>query len=423
MRYRFVLATQDMDLVLSVTPLPEGAASATLPENVLSFQIVEDWFPRAYFYDLLLRSFPDAEIEEMGTALRATWGDALTSLEEIITCLNRVASPGRWGRVGHSYLDVIGETPLVSVDRLAKDCHAKVLVKLESMEPGSVKDRPVARMVKEAVTRGDIGPKTEVVEASSGNLAFALSAILGVLCGRKPTIFMSKMHGAPKRRAVRISGSRIVLTSAEEGTRSAKQAAVNYAAKQDDVFETNQHGNPDNPEAHRETTGPEIYHQACLVAGRPPDEVVCSLGSGGTAAGIARFRDDIAASFRVIGVEPEGANLLSGGEFSSHHFSGMAPGWITDILKVDKDRLDEIVTVSEEEAFAACRGILIQEGFLVGPSSGASIAVALRRARLPGNEGKVIVAFAHDRGDRYLDMQDLFAPPADATEKELEELG
>ncbi|MFC2079571.1 PLP-dependent cysteine synthase family protein [Candidatus Bipolaricaulota bacterium] len=308
------------------------------------------------------------------------------------------------------------------IDRLAKDCHAQVLVKLESMEPGSVKDRAVASMVTEAVKRGDIGPETEVVEASSGNLAFALSAILGVMSDRKPTVFMSKMHGPPKRRAVRISRSRIVLTNADEGTLSAKRAAVEYAAGRDDVFETNQHGNPDNPEAHRLTTGPEIYHQAYLMTGKPPDEIVCSLGSGGTAVGVSMFRDDIDATFRVIGVEPAGASLLSGEAFEAHHFSGMSPGWVTDILKENKDRLDEITTVSEAEAFRVCRGMLVEEGFLVGPSSGASIAVALRRGQLAENKGKVIVAFAHDRGDRYLDMPDLFVPPADATERELAEL-
>jgi len=132
------------------------------------------------------------------------------------------------------------------------------------------------------------------------------------------------------------------------------------------------------------------------------------------------FRDDISADFHVIGVEPESASLLTGGEFKAHHFSGMAPGWITDILREQGDKLDEVVTVGEDEAFAACRRMLVEEGFLVGPSSGAALAVALRRARLPRNAGKVIVAFAHDRGDRYLDLPDLFVPPANATEIDLD---
>jgi cysteine synthase A len=311
---------------------------------------------------------------------------------------------------------------LLRVERLAGNCGGELFVKLESMEPGSVKDRAVANMVAQAVRRGDIGPDTEVVEASSGNLAFALSAILGVMCERKPTIFMSKMHGPPKRRAVRISGSRIVLTNAEEGTRSAKRAAVEYSESRDDVFQINQHGNPDNPGAHRLTTGPEIYHQTYAMTGRPPDEIVCSVGSGGTAIGLSMFRDAIGADFRVIGVEPENASLLTGGDFHAHHFSGMAPGWITDLLAEHRDKLDEIVTASEAEAFATCRALLVKEGLLVGPSSGAAIGVALHRARLPENKGKLIVAFAHDRGDRYLDIDDLFVPPADATELEVDQL-
>ena len=422
MKYRFVLMQSTARLVLSVDPLRDAAALAPISTDAIQSQVIEDWLPKQAFYSHLTDLLPAARIKPVGGGLRAEWPITPGLSVQIIATLNALASPHRYGTTANSYLDLIGRTPLLQVDRLAKDCCGTVLVKLESMEPGSVKDRAVANMVAEAVRRGDIGSDTEIVEASSGNLAFALSAILGVMCDRKPTIFMSKMHGPPKRRAVRISGSRIVLTNAEEGTRSAKRAAVEYAESREDVFQINQHGNPDNPGAHRLTTGPEIYHQAHVFAGRPPDEIVCSVGSGGTAIGLSMFRDEIGADFRVIGVEPDTASLLTGGEFHAHHFSGMAPGWITDLLAEHRAKLDEIVTASEETAFDTCRTLLVKEGLLVGPSSGAAIGVALQRASLPENEGKLIVAFAHDRGDRYLDIEDLFVPPAEATEQELDQL-
>jgi len=422
LRYRFVLSQRAARLALSVTPFRSATAPEPVPTEAIQIQTIEDWLPEVSFYRQLSRLLPEGEIKSSECAFQAEWRSKAGLAEQIIAILNEIASPYRYGRTANSYLDLIGRTPLVRVERLSENCCGQVLVKMESMEPGSVKDRAVAHMVAEAVRRSDIGPNTEVVEASSGNLAFALSAILGVTCDRKPTIFMSKMHGPPKRRAVRISGSRIVLTNAEEGTRSAKRAAVKYAESRKDVFQINQHGNPDNPGAHRLTTGPEIYHQAHVMAGRPPDEIICSVGSGGTAIGLCMFRDDIDADFRVIGVEPENASLLTGGDFNAHHFSGMAPGWITDLLAEHGDKLDEVVTVTEKDAFETCREMLVKEGLLVGPSSGAAISVALRRACLPENEGKVIVAFAHDRGDRYLDIEDLFVPPLDATEQEVEDL-
>ena len=237
--------------------------------------------------------------------------------------------------------------------------------------------------------------------------------------GVKPKIFMSKMHGEAKRRAVRVSGCPIVLTSAEEGTASAKRASVGYARSRENVFQVNQHGNPDNPRAHRLTTGPEIYHQCHLLTGQPPAEFVTGLGSGGTAIGVGLFRQDIGADFRIVGVEPAEASLLTGGTFHAHRFSGLAPGFVTDIVRENRHLIDVVETATWEEGFAVCRRMLIEEGLLVGASTGASIATALRRARRPENEGKVIVTIAHDRGDRYLSIEDLFVPPPEATEEDV----
>lgn len=292
-------------------------------------------------------------------------------------------------------------------------------MKLESMEPGSVKDRTVFGMLQAAVKRGEIDHESQVIEASSGNVAFAMSAILPSLLGIKPLIFISKMHGRIKAGLVRKSGCPIYVTPAEEGTAGAKQASLDYA-RETGAWQLNQHGNPDNPDIHRKTTGPEIYHQCFQLTGRPPAEFVTSLGSGGTAVGTAMYRDDIGADFKVIGVEPAEASLLTGGTFHPHGFSGTAPGFIPAIIEREGERIDAIETVCREEGYAVCRKMLMSEGLLVGPSSGASIAAALLRAGMPENRGKVIVTMAHDRGDRYLDIEDLFITPKSAFERDFE---
>jgi cysteine synthase A len=274
-------------------------------------------------------------------------------------------------------------------------------------------------MIEQAVKRGDIKEDVEVVEASSGNVAFALSAIMGALLKRKPRIFISRMHGAPKRRAVRASGIPIVLTAREKGSYGSKLVSIEYAEKHR-AFQVNQHGNPDNPRAHRFNTGPELYHQCHVLTGQAPTEFVTGLGSGGTAIGVSWFREDIGADFKIIGVEPAEASLLTGGTFQAHRFSGIAPGFVTPIVERDRHRINGIETVDWKEGYEVCRKMLILEGLLIGPSSGASIAAALRRARLPENKGKVIVTIAHDRGDRYLEIEDLFTAPPEATEEDYE---
>ncbi len=419
MKYRFTVTRESGRLVLDVV---ESAKSDQIMarSDLITTQLVDDYMSSEYFYGRLIEKFGQAEHRIDPDGLKITWPYSDETRDDVIRQLNRIASPDRCGCVGNIYTDLIGNTPLLKLSRIAKDCGATVLVKLESLEPNSVKDRTVYSIVSEAIKRGDITENTEVIEASSGNVAFALSAILKATMDRKPRIYISKMHGETKIKAVRASGCPVVLTAASEGTQSAKRASVEYAETHDDVFQLNQHGNPDNPRAHRLTTGPELYHQAHVLTGQPPAEFVTGLGSGGTAVGVAMFREDIGADFKVIGVEPEEASLNTGGTFNEHKFSGIAPGFVTDIIAQNRDRIDHIETVSWQEGFEVCRRMLIEEGMLVGATSGASIAAALRRANLPENEGKVIVTIAHDRGDRYLGMKDLFVPPEEATLEDLE---
>jgi cysteine synthase len=417
MKYRFTLLKTGQDLTLTACEW-DGQTGAG---EVLASLILEDFTTPAYFFESVVFRFDDAATHETGDVLKLVWPYSESVQDRVLSDLNALASPYRYGPVGCGYADLIGKTPLLKLGRLAEDCGATVLVKLECMEPGSVKDRPVLSMIEQAVERGDIKDDVEVVEASSCNVAFALSAVMGALLDRKPKIFISKMHGAPKRRAVRASGVPIVLTPKEQGSYGAKLASIQYAEEKGEVFQVNQHGNPDNPRAHRIATGPELYHQCHVMTGQPPTEFVTGLGSGGTAIGVCWFRNDIGATFKVVGVEPEEATLLTGGDFNAHRFSGIAPGFITPIVERDRDQIDVVETATAEEGFEICRRMLVEEGLLIGASSGASIAVALRRARLPENEGKVIVTIAHDRGDRYLEIDDLFVPPPGATEEDLAE--
>lgn len=419
MKYRFTLSSKKNKLMLLITDYSDMAdIPVNKGEQLIVTQIIEDFTPKDYFFKIVSDTFNNFEKTLSQGELRFFWDFSEETRDNIIVLINTFSSLQRYGRTGNDYTDLIGKTPLVKLNSLAADCGATVLVKLECMEPNSVKDRPVCNIITEAIKRGDISDDTEIIEASSGNVAFALSSILKAKMNKKPKIFISKMHGKTKIKAVRITGCPVVLTGSKEGTLSAKKASIAYAEKNKNTFQINQHGNQDNPNAHRFNTGPELYHQCHLLTGQEPTEFITGIGSGGTAVGIASFRDDIGADFKVIGVEPAEASLLTGGDFNPHHFSGLAPGFITDIDKRGYEKIDNIETVSWQEGFEVCRRMLIEEGFFVGASSGASIAVALRRARLPENKGKVIVTIAHDRGDRYMDIDDLFIPPPEATEED-----
>ena len=419
MKYRFSLSLKNNKLILLISDYSKALDIITKKdEQLIVSQIIEDFTTKDYFFKIVSDTFDDAEKALSQGTLHLSWNFSEEKRDNVIPRINTLSSPQRYGRVGNDYTDMIGNTPLVKLNSLASDCGATVLVKLESMEPGSVKDRTVYSIISEAIKRGDISENSEIIEASSGNVAYALASILKVKMNKKPKIFISKMHGETKIKGVRITGCPVVLADAGGGTASAKKASLTYAEENKNIFQVNQHGNPDNPRAHRYGTGPELYHQSHILTGQAPVEFVTGLGSGGTGVGVALFREDIKADFKVIGVEPEGASLLTGGDFKPHRFSGIASGFITDILKENRHKIDQIETVTCQEGFEACRRMLVEEGFFVGATSGASIAVALRRAKLPENKGKTIVTIAHDRGDRYMGIEDLFLPPPDATEED-----
>jgi cysteine synthase A len=300
-----------------------------------------------------------------------------------------------------SVLDLIGNTPLLALSRIGEGVSATVLGKCEFLNPIAIKDRPALWMIREAERRGDIGPGTTLVEATSGNTGMAL-AYIGRMRGYRVILCMSEIQSVERRRVLRALGAELVLTPKELGTKGAKARAVQIHEETPDSFYVCQHDNMDNRLAHVESTSEEIWRD---TDGRV-DIFVAPLGTGGTLCGVAEALKPRRATLHVVGVEPREAPFISQGRFSPHRMMGTAPGFVPGVL--DRDLIDEILLVSEEEAFATTRSMAEQEGVLVGISSGAAVHAALRLARRPENEGKVIVCMLCDSGERYLSVEGLF---------------
>jgi cysteine synthase A len=300
-----------------------------------------------------------------------------------------------------SITDLIGRTPLLEIQRFAEGARARIFAKLEMFNPIAIKDRPILYMIRGAEERGDIKPGDTLVEATSGNTGMAL-AYIGAMRGYRVVICMSEIQSVERRNVLKALGAEVVLTPAAEGTTAAKKKALQIHDSTPHSFYIGQHHNPDNRRAHLETTGPEIWED---TEGRV-DLFVAGMGTCGTLCGVADYIKPKKPSFKTVGVEPTEAPILSKGEWAPHKLMGTAPGFIPKIL--DRDRIDEMVTVSVEEAFEACRQIARTEGILVGISSGANAQAALRLAGRPENEGKIIVCIFADTGERYLSVEGMF---------------
>ncbi len=300
-----------------------------------------------------------------------------------------------------SVLDLIGNTPLLALSRISEGASATVLGKCEFLNPIAIKDRPALWMIREAEKRGDIGPGTMLVEATSGNTGMAL-AYIGRMRGYRVTLCMSEIQSVERRRVLRALGAELVLTPKELGTKGAKARAVEIHKETPDSFYVCQHDNMDNRLAHQESTSEEIWKDTDGQL----DIFVAPLGTGGTLCGVAEALKPRRPGLAVVGVEPTEAPFISQGRFSPHRMMGTAPGFIPGVL--DRDLIDEILLVSEKEAFATTRSMAEQEGVLVGISAGAAVHAALRLARRPDNEGKVIVCMLCDSGERYLSVEGLF---------------
>lgn len=301
--------------------------------------------------------------------------------------------------------EAIGGTPLLALRRFAPECHVegepgRLFAKLELFNPYSIKDRPVLSMVEDAVARGVLAPGGHVVEATSGNTGMALAMICRAR-GFRCTLVMSEIQSIERRQVLRALGAELVLTPKDGGTKAAR-AEAKRIAKETGAFYLGQHDNPANPRAHETTTAEELWTDTDGTI----DVLVAGLGTAGTLMGVARALKPRKPDLQVIGVEPAIAPVISQGTFRPHRIMGTAPGFVPAVL--ERERLDGIELIEEDEAFAACRDVARTEGLLVGISSGACAAVARRLAAQPAYAGKTIVAIFCDSGQRYLSVEGLF---------------
>ena len=288
--------------------------------------------------------------------------------------------------------DSIGHTPLVELPRLSAGA-ARIFAKLEWFNPGgSVKDRIAWAMIEEAERRGLLLAGGTIVEPTSGNTGVAL-AMLGATRGYRCVVVMPEGYGEVKARLMEAFGATVVRTPAEASMRGAIERAQQIARETPGAFMPNQFANPANPRAHFETTGPEIG----AAAPAPIDAFVAGVGTTGTFTGTARYLRTLYPSLRRAAVEPEGS-ILGGGVRGPHRVEGIGLSFFPEIL--DRSVIDEVITVSDDEAFETCRILARVEGLLVAGSSGAAAAGALRVARRLG-PGKVVVTIFPDGAERY----------------------
>jgi cysteine synthase A len=300
-----------------------------------------------------------------------------------------------------SIQNTIGLTPLVRIHSLFEHSACDLLAKLEFFNPlGSVKDRIAAAMIDRAELDGLLGPETLIVEPTSGNTGIALAFIAAVK-NYKLCLTMPDTMSVERRKLLTHLGAELVLTPGSEGIRGAIKKAEEILAGSDNAFMPNQFQNPTNPEIHRITTAKEIWEDTDGNV----DTIISGVGTGGTITGVARALKEKKPGFQAIAVEPEDSPVLSGGKPGPHKIQGIGAGFIPDVL--DTTLIDEVITVSNAEAFATARLLAKKEGILCGISSGAAMAAALKVASRDASKGKCIVIILPSTGERYIST-DLF---------------
>ena len=292
--------------------------------------------------------------------------------------------------------ELIGNTPLVRLNRITKGLKAEVVAKLESFNPiGSVKDRIGVAMIVDAEEKGLIKKDTVIVEPTSGNTGIALAFVCAAR-GYKLILTMPETMSLERRQLLAIFGAKLVLTPGAEGMSGAIRKAEQLVAENPNYFMPQQFKNPANPEIHRLTTAEEIWRDT----GGRVDILVAGVGTGGTITGVAEVIKSRKPSFRAIAVEPVDSPVLSGGKPGPHKIQGIGAGFVPDVLRLDL--VDEIIKVTNEDAGIMARRLAKEEGILAGISSGAATWVAVEVARRPENEDKLIVVVLPDTGERYL---------------------
>ena len=293
---------------------------------------------------------------------------------------------------------LIGKTPLLELTNIEEKLNlkAKVVAKLEYLNPaGSVKDRIARKMIEDAENSGKLKPGSVIIEPTSGNTGIGLASV-AAMKGYKIIIVMPETMSVERRQLMKAYGAELVLTEGSKGMKGAIAKAEELAKEIENSFIPSQFTNPANPQAHRETTGPEIYED---TEGKV-DYFVAGVGTGGTITGVGEYLKSKNPEIKVVAVEPETSPVLSKGQSGAHKIQGIGAGFVPDVLNTQV--YDEIIPVSNEDAFEYGRLMGHSEGVLVGISSGAALKAAIDLAKREENEGKTIVVLLPDTGDRYL---------------------
>ena len=301
-------------------------------------------------------------------------------------------------KVYQSVTDLIGRTPLLEVKNIEKKfgLEAKLLVKLEGFNPaGSAKDRIAFQMIKYAEEAGKLKEGSVIIEPTSGNTGIGLASI-GASRGYRVILTMPETMSVERRNLLKAYGAEIVLTDGAQGMKGAIEKAKELAEETEGAFLAGQFVNPSNSKVHRLTTGPEIWEDTDGEV----DIFIAGVGTGGTVTGVGEYLKSKKEDVEVIAIEPSSSPVLSKGEAGPHKIQGIGAGFVPDVLNTEI--YDEIITVENEDAFDYGKLVAVEEGILVGISSGAALWAGIKVAKRPENKGKTIVVFLPDNGDRYL---------------------